>query len=118
MIVEDGLNFWLPVPLKHEWILRSSTLETCKQNPPFLFIKHCETQLGLFSHESVTDRSAHLLSAHLCISVYLEITHKKEQEFHWVSTLFVSFVAAFGLEGKLQYGFVCLDFKVCLLTEW
>lgn len=68
----------------------------------------CKMKLSqdFFPHESVTDRLAHLLSAHLCIPVYLEISHKKEQEFHWMGTFIVSFIAElFGLEGQLQYVF-------------
>lgn len=44
----------------------------------------CKVKLSqdFFPHESVTDRSAHLLSALVRIHVYLETTHKKEQEFH------------------------------------
>lgn len=57
-----------------------------------------------FPHEAIADRSAHLLSARLGIPMYLEITRKKEQEFHCVGTFIVSFVAAlFGLEGQQQY---------------
>lgn len=80
----------------------------------------CKVKLSqdFFPHKAIADRSAHLLSARLCIPMYLEITHRKEQEFHCVGTLILSFVAAlFGLEGQQQYVFVCLDFKVYPSTE-
>lgn len=111
-----GRRVQFPVTLKHMSILRihwglgfTAHWDPWTWNPPSPSRNPVQTKTQDFFCESVTGRLVYLISVHLRIPGYLEITRLKKTKtrvFHWIGTFIVSFVvASCGSEGQLQYVF-------------